>query len=788
MLKSKTRWIVRQTDEKMRDQLAEELAVSPMLASLLINRGLNDAESARSFLMEKGEEFHDPYLMLGMDQAVSRIHEAIKNEEAILVFGDYDGDGVTSTSVMLTVLKDLGANAEFYIPNRFTEGYGPNEQAFRWAKDTGFSLIITVDTGISAVNEAALAKELGMDLIITDHHEPGPELPEALAIIHPKHPDGHYPFHYLAGVGVAFKVAHALYGHVPEHLLDLAAIGTIADLVPLKGENRSLAKAGLQKLKQTSRPGINALCKLTSTDKAAINEETIGFMIAPRLNAAGRLADADPAVELLMTDDAETAAELAKEIDSLNKERQTIVNDITLEAMEMVENEFPPEDYPVIVIGKEGWNAGVIGIVASRLVDKYYRPAIVLSFDPETGKAKGSARSIKGFDLFKNLSTCRDILPHFGGHPMAAGMTLEIANVDLLRERLTQLAGEQLTEDDFIPITELDAAIPVEDVTLQAIEQLQKLSPYGMGNPKPRVMIEEANLSVMKKIGSDQTHLKLMLEQQGATLDGIGFGMGTLADHIAPFSKVSVIGELAINEWNNISKPQIFLKDVRVNNWQLFDARGHRQIQKWLKEIPDKRVFITFKEETLHDLKLQDYEQEVVQINSSEQAELFSIDQKNLVLLDMPSSAELIEKLMKNGEPERVYAHFHQKDNHFFSTMPTREHFKWFYAFLNKRKVFDLNTHGDELAKYKGWSRETVDFMSKVFFELEFVTMDKGFLHLNPAAGKRDLSESPSYQNKQMQYELENKLLYSSYQDLKDWMSQYIYLPVKNREEENTWI
>ncbi|WP_338750356.1 single-stranded-DNA-specific exonuclease RecJ [Bacillus sp. FJAT-52991] len=786
MLKSKTRWIVRQTDEEMRDQLCEKLAISPLLASLLINRGLTDEESARHFLFDKDNNFHDPFLLKGMVEAVNRIQTAIENEEPILIFGDYDADGVSSTSVMMTALQDLGANVEFYIPNRFTEGYGPNEGAFRWAHDSGFRLIITVDTGIAAVKEARIAKELGIDLIITDHHEPGPELPEALAIIHPKHPEGDYPFAYLAGVGVAFKVAHALYGHVPEHLLDLAAIGTIADLVPLTGENRTIAKAGLKKLQQTTRPGIEALCKLTATKKEAINEETVGFMIAPRINAVGRLSDADPAVELLLTQEKEMGQHLAKEIDAMNKERQTIVNDITVEALAMVEEHYPLEQYPVLVIGKENWNPGVIGIVASRLVEKFYRPTIVLSFDPETKMAKGSARSIAGYDLFKNLSTCRELLPHFGGHPMAAGMTLEIADVDELRSRLCQLAKEQLTAEDFIPVTELDLAVPLTEVDLAVVEQLESLAPYGMANPKPKVLIEEVGLSSMRKIGSDKTHLKLQLEDQAASLDSIGFGLGHYADHIAPLSKVSVIGELSINEWNNIRKPQLFLQDLRVDTWQLFDARGHRQFEKGLEQVPQDRVLIVFKKETITELNLGRWQTEIVEITEIEEAKRVTIDQKNIVLIDMPPSIELIEALFTNGRPERIYVHFHQKDSHFFSTLPTRDHFKWFYAFLMKRKSFDLKRHGNELAKYRGWSRETIDFMSKVFSELEFVTINNGMIELHSAAAKRSLTDSPSYQNKKMQLELENKLLYSSYQELRDWLEER--LSVDNKEEVNTWI
>ncbi|MEK4028693.1 single-stranded-DNA-specific exonuclease RecJ [Pseudobacillus sp. FSL P4-0506] len=788
MLKSKTRWIVQKTDEQVRDQLMEQLGISPLLASLLINRGITETDAARSFLYDKGHEFHDPFLFDGMRTAIERIYRAIENEEPILVFGDYDADGVSSTSVMMTALTDLGAKVDFYIPNRFTEGYGPNESAFRLAKEQGYQLIITVDTGIAAVNEAAVAAELSMDLIITDHHEPGPELPQALAIIHPNLPGGSYPFPYLAGVGVAFKVAHALYGHVPEHLLDLAAIGTIADLVPLKGENRTIAKAGIKKLQQASRPGIEALLQLTSTKPEAVDEETVGFMIAPRINAAGRLADAAPAVDLLLTKDRAEASELAQEIDAMNKERQTIVSEIAKEAIETVQAHYPPEKYPVIVVGKENWNAGVIGIVASRLVDTFYRPAIVLSFDPETNKAKGSARSIPGFDLFKNLSECRELLPHFGGHPMAAGMTLELSDVDELRERLCSLASEQLSAEDLVPVTELDAVVPLAQVNLSVIEELNMLAPYGMGNPKPQVLIEKVEFSTIRKIGSDKTHLKLQLEDPAGSLDSIGFGLGQYADHIAPFSKVSAIGELAVNEWNNIRKPQLFLKDLRVDDWQLFDVRGHRQLERWISQVPDDRLLVTFKEETAAELNLGKFAGETVYVNGQEAALQLSIDKQNIVLVDLPPTREVVEALLQTGCPERIYAHFYQKDSHFFSTMPTREHFKWLYAFLLKRKSFDLTKQGDQLAQHRGWSRETIDFMSKVFFELDFVTISEGVIHLNEQAPKRDLNESRTYQNKKMQFELENQLLYSSCQELKDWLDKHVNAPVDNEEEVESWI
>ncbi|HYK73686.1 MAG TPA: single-stranded-DNA-specific exonuclease RecJ, partial [Pseudoneobacillus sp.] len=553
MLKARTRWNVRQADKELVDTLTNELNITPLVAQLLVNRGMDTVDRARYFLFGK-EQFHDPFLLKDMDVAVTRIKEAIDKQEPILIFGDYDADGVSSTTVMMKTLVDLGANVDFYIPNRFTEGYGPNEPAFRHASEIGIKLIITVDTGISALNEAKIAKELGMDLIITDHHEPGPILPEAFAIIHPKLEDSQYPFKELAGVGVAFKVAHALYGQVPEHLLEIAVIGTIADLVPLKDENRLIAKAGIQKLIHTKNLGLRALFKVCGVDPQSITEDTIGFTLGPRINAAGRLGDADPAVHLLLTEDITEASELAEEIDQINRNRQAIVNEITEEAIKMVDESLLQADYKVIVIGKENWNSGVVGIVASRLVDRYYRPTIVLSYDSEKGLAKGSARSIEGFDLFQNLSLCRDILPHFGGHTAAAGMTLNIEDVSLLRSRLNELAAQQLDDELLVPMTHLDGEFLLEEIQLDSVKEMMYLAPFGMENPKPKVLIKDSTIANIRKIGSEQNHLKMTIEQNGIQLDGIGFGLGKIFEEISPTSTISVIGELSINEWNNVQK------------------------------------------------------------------------------------------------------------------------------------------------------------------------------------------------------------------------------------------
>lgn len=786
MLQPNSRWIVREANQQLVKELSEKLEIAPLVATLLVNRGITTIEAANSFLNAEKEKIHDPFLFQNMKKTVERIQLAIHEQQPILIFGDYDADGVTSTTVLLETLSKMGAIVTYYIPNRFSEGYGPNQQAFQKAYEEGIQLIITVDTGIAALDEAKQAKDLGIDLIITDHHEAGKELPEAFSIIHPNIPDSTYPYKNLAGVGVAFKLAHALHGDLPEDLLDLVAIGTIADLVPLYGENRTLVKKGLKILAGTTRLGLQELCQLAGNTMSEIDEETVGFTIGPRLNAPGRLEHAGPAVQLLKTNNSTEAKMLAEEIDQMNHERKRIVSTISNEAIQMVQNHFDLAENKVIVIGKPDWNSGVIGIVASKLVEKFYRPTIILSFDEETGMAKGSARSIQGFNLFENLSACSDILPHFGGHAMAAGMSLAIEDVDVLRQRLNEAANEQLKTEDFIPVTEVEATISLKEIDISTISQLDQLAPYGMGNPKPQILIENARITERKKIGANKNHLRMTLAQNDDLLDGVGFQLGHLVPDISLGATTSVIGELSINEWNNQKKPQIFLKDVSIKEWQLFDLRGSRQFEQWINYLKEKQgLFIFFSEK---NFQTYGSNLESVCIREKEVAEYLDINGRNIILFDLPVQITFLEALVKDKMPASIYAHFLQEKNHFFATVPTRNHFKWYYAFLLKRGTFDLKKYGEDLAIHRGWSKETILFMSKVFFELDFVTIKDGFIKINPQKGKRDLEDSPTYKMKQEQIKMEKEFTYSTYNELKKWFDERLAQKVLAEEEISAWI
>lgn len=775
MIESKKRWVVQQPNLEIVDQLKEELNISSIAAKILVARGYDNPKSAKSIIKMGFENLHDPFLLNGMKEAVERIEQALENGEKILVYGDYDADGITSTTVMMNVLLDLGAEVDFCIPNRFSHGYGPHEELFRQAFENGVQLIITVDNGISGIEPIRIAKELGMDVIVTDHHEAGEVLPNADIIIHPRVPKNHYPFGELAGVGVAFKLAHALYGEVPEHLIEYVAVGTVADLVPLEGENRFLVQEGIRQLRKSHSPWISALCEVTSVKQQEIDEETIGFYFGPRLNAIGRLGDAAPGVHFLMSDNSFDARNGAKELNLKNAERKDIVKIISEEAIEMIEANDTIKNSLVLVVAKEGWNPGVIGIVASRLVEKYYRPTIVLSLDGEKGIAKGSGRSIEGFHLFNELSKNRDILPHFGGHPMAAGMTFSYQHVDELRNRLHEQATECLTEELLTPNLFIDVPVSLSEISVEAIEEIKKLGPFGVGFSKPIYALQDVQVHSMKKIGAAETHIKMELKDKYGSIDAIGFNKGYLHEEISFGVPVSFVGDLQINEWQGLKKPQFMISDVQTNEWQLFDYRGKAQ-KKWLDHIPmAETTFIAFNQNTIEH-----YHSMIVSpiryVTNESVIEEFS---PYIVLLDLPKKISILENVVAHIKPKRIYAHFYTQDSQFFNGMPTREHFSWYYAFLKKRPQFNLQAHIEQLSQHIGLNVEVIKFMTKVFFELGFVKIEGGLTTVDVNAPKRSLSEATTYQTRVQQLEMEQKLLYSPYLELKQWfderMKEYNY-------------
>ena len=758
MLYSKLKW--KFSDEVTGSDEFNRSPFDPIIKKLLLQRGITDQETAEQFLLPDLNNLISPSRLSMIDKAATRIHSAIQNKEKILIFGDYDADGVSSTTLLLKALQELNADCDFYIPNRYTEGYGPNREAFQAAFDRGFTLIITVDCGISSLQEAAFAKNLGIDLIITDHHEPQEELPDAYAIIHPKcSPD--YPFKELAGVGIAFKLAEYLLDYFPKHLLEYTAIGTIADLVPLVDENRILAYHGLRALSETNNEGLKALMRVAGIE-GEVDEEDVGFSIGPRLNSVGRLQDASLAVQLLLIEDRGQAEEVATEVDLLNQQRKQIVKEIAAEADQSID---PEEKEGVIVVANEGWNEGVLGIVASRIVQKYARPAIVLTLKPEEGIAKGSARSIPAFDMFQNCMRIKECFTHFGGHSQAAGMTLPIENRDGLQTQLSNLIKEQLSGEDYKQEIEIAGSLSVSDVTEEIIESVNKLAPFGMHNPKPLFKLKEVPQSV-KQIGSERNHLKLQFKNDQKKMEGIGFGYGYLYHFITKNTPITVVGELNINEWNGMRKPQIVLQDVAIDEWQLFDGRGKRRwdITPYM-ETYDFHVVVGKKKISSHP--------KIKYISYDDTPEPLG-DRDALYISELPEDLNQLKQILRLTKPKNIHVCYSVDHSFYLRAFPKREEFVWLYSLVHKQEMIDLDRHLGAIQKMKGWSKDHIRFMSEVFHELGFVNIEGSKITATPNPKKRELQESITYQERLQQIEIEKILYYSNYEQLKGWFQQYM--------------
>lgn len=769
MLHARARWDVEPVDEDLSEAMSKELDIHPIISKMLIRRGVKEIPEARRFLNPSLADLNDPFLLDGMETAVQRIRQALRDKEPILVYGDYDVDGVSSTCLMLKTLRRLGATVDYYIPHRFREGYGINQEALKQAKERGFRLVLSVDTGIAAVKEAAYAKELGLDLIITDHHEPQETLPDALAVINPKKPGCPYPFKMLAGIGVAFKLATALLQEVPEEWLDIAALGTIADLVPLVEENRILACYGLKRMSQTVHIGLKALIQACDIDHD-VSASHVGYLLGPRINACGRLDTADTAVRLLMTEDPEEAESLAGELDVLNRKRQQLVDEMTLEAVEEIEKN-PDKHKYVIVVARPGWNVGVVGIVASRLVEKYYRPVVVLGIDEEKQTAKGSARSIQGFHLFQALSECKEWLPEFGGHEMAAGMTLEARNISKLHERLSLLAKERIRPEDYVPLKWAEGELDAEQIGADLIEQLEILAPFGVGNPQPLFIVKEMPVARIQRMGREQEHVKLYLNRKNGILSAVGFRMGDQADGLTPHGRIRLLGELEMNEWNGHRAPQIIIRDMEVRHLQVFDFRSNRKEWSQLAGLnPEEICFICSNGSTLFKQLSQSTNRIVVtweELMDKKQQESMK-QAKHLVLAESPPTLEVFRNRLKDGrEAERIYVMFGDKEfDHLLPKTPSREDFSKLYRVIAGKGKISLRKYMSLLMRVTGLQKRVISFMIQVFEELGFVSLDQEDLivHENPA--KRSLMESKTYQHQRERERVLETLVYSSYKDL----------------------
>jgi single-stranded-DNA-specific exonuclease len=561
------RWIVHPPQPEICKKFVQELSISPFLAQLLINRDITEPEQARLFLEGKLADLYSPWLLKDMDKAVSRINQALAKRESICIYGDYDVDGITGAALLSQVLTELGARHEVYIPHRLTEGYGVNRVAIEKIKQQGVQLIITVDCGITSEPEVALAKQLGMDVIITDHHQPPAKLPPACAILNPKQPGCSYPNDYLAGVGVAAKLAQALVGKekAPQTLLehlDLVCLGTVADVLPLIGENRILVKYGLQQLTNSPKLGIKVLKDVANLREELVSVWDIGFRLAPRLNAAGRVGNPYSALRLLLTSSYDEASRIARQLDAENQQRKLLEKQILADAQQQWKAQANAGKRRVIVLDSPDWHIGIVGIVASKLVEEFYLPTVLICRGTEP--AKGSARSIPRFHLYDALTNCRSHLVGYGGHKYAAGITIKQADIPAFRDKLNQIALETLTEEDLTPQLILDGELQLDALGLDKIEDITQLAPFGVANPTPTFCAR--GLQIMKyprEVG--QNHLKMKLRQGQKLLDGIGFNMGSLQTELCRniTSLVDVAFQPQLNYWQGKQQLQLKLKDLQ---------------------------------------------------------------------------------------------------------------------------------------------------------------------------------------------------------------------------------
>ena len=553
-------WQFYEENNELAEEISNKFKISKLLAQILINKNVTKDDEIEVFLNPKRNNFYDPFLMPDMEKAVERIIKAIENKEKVLIYGDYDVDGITSTTVLKKFLEKLGMTVGYHIPNRLKEGYGLNKEAIEEIAEKGTQLMITVDCGISGVEETEYAKSKGIDVIITDHHEPGENLPNAIAVVDAKIKTNRYPFNQLAGVGVVFKLIQALSIRLKldenEYLqyLDLVCLGTISDIVPLVDENRVIAKLGLKLVNVTKNIGLRTL--LESAGYTVADSNTISFGIAPRVNACGRMGFADQALGLLLSENRNDALELATKLNEYNKERQEKEKKIFNDALELIEQD--EENSPAIVLGKEGWHHGVIGIVSSKITEMFFKPSILIGFEGEEGK--GSGRSIPGIDLHEALLKCGNNLEKYGGHAMAIGLSLKKENFGEFKKELNEYLAS-LNIGEIKQIIKVDAIADLQSISMKTVEELKLLEPFGEENKMPIFCLKNLKIYSIRAL-TEGKHLKLTLRDDNMEIGAIGFNMGEMTNSLKIGDKVDIIGALEINEYNGYRNIQMNLKDV----------------------------------------------------------------------------------------------------------------------------------------------------------------------------------------------------------------------------------
>ena len=718
-------------------KIAKKAGLGPEVARLLFERGIRDQESLKKFLEPSLEDLHDPYLLHDMDKAVERIRQAIEEGENILIYGDYDADGMTSASIVKESLEQLGAECRVYLPNRFTDGYGPNASVYKYfIEQEGISLIVTVDNGVAGHEAIELAQSMGVDVIVTDHHSMPETLPDAYAIVHPEHPDADYPFKHLAGCGVAFKLACALLEEVQVELLDLVAIGTIADMVSLTDENRIMVQYGLEVLRNTQRMGLQEMFNIAGIARNDVTEETVGFQLAPRLNALGRLDDPNPAIDLLTGFDDEEAHDIALMIHEKNEERKEIVQAIYQEAKAMVD---PAKK--VQILAKEGWNPGVLGIVAGRLLEELGQTVIVLNL--EDGRAKGSARSIEALDIFEALDPHRNLFIAFGGHAGAAGMTLEADKLDTLSEILESYVLDKGLDATTKNNLSLDEELDLEAVTIDVVKNFERLAPFGMDNQKPVFYIRDFQIENARAMGASNAHLKLKIFRGTSNFEVVAFGKGSLAAEFSQAKGIELAVTLSVNQWNGQTTLQLMMVDARVDGVQLFNIRG--------KSVP-----------LPEGIPVLDFTKDLPDLTTS----------PAVVVKNIPEDLNPLKQIIQEQDFSAIYFKNDIDKAYYLTGYGTREQFAKLYKTIYQFPEFDIRYKLKDLSAYLKIEQILLVKMIQIFEELGFVTIENGVMKVNKEAPKRDIAESHIYQQLKQTVKDQEMMALATVQEIYDFLME----------------
>ena len=743
----KYNWNYPQYDETFLNDL-KEYNISENIAKILDSRGINKIEEVKKFFSDDYEEGYDPFLMHDMKRAVERINNAIENEEKILVYGDYDADGITSTVLLVETLVSLGADVSSYIPNRFEEGYGPNKDAFSKIIKSGIGLIITVDNGIAGVDEVELANSLGCDVIITDHHKIQDEIPKAYAVIHPEHPEGQYPFGKLAGVGVAFKLAHALLEIYPDFLLDLVAIGTVADMVSLTDENRIFVKQGIELLNEDPRIGIKMLLELSNIT-TNIDEQTIGFYIAPKLNSIGRMDSAKVGLSFLMAEDASVAKSLAEQIEEYNVQRKEVTENIVKDVIETIENNDVKNKSVIMVSGD--YHEGVLGIVASNIVEKYQRPVLIMN--NKEGILKGSARSVFDFNIYTAINKIGDKFIAYGGHTLAAGFSFDEQNFKEIEKTLCNEFDEYKNNNELKSTKNIDIVSSLEEVSYQFLNSLEVLKPFGMDFEKPNILLENAKVIEKVYFGADKQYLRLTIADEVGNLECISFKDNMIFKDVNVNDTIDLLCTLDKNYFNGRTKLQAYIIDMQVKEFLFEDLR-----------------YTNFDETTISidSLKLsKDIDNKQSNYYCYKDLDDIDTEYSNIYLLDIPHSLEDINKILEL-KPKKIYLICNDKQimSEFYKIDKSRL-VKLFNIVLNApNKQVNITQQLDYLLSLLKTNINSLKIMIQIFQELNLVKVENNIIILNPNYKTVDLKKSPSFARMETIFEMERIFLKESIENI----------------------